>query len=127
MQAKTARRAKHMIGIGPILKQSVGYFHDITSDLEEARRMAVNEYMMTYLQFSEEELENITIVDTMTAKTDEEIIYVTFKEHSTIRDIYSRVAEIRNDQIQTRIFVPPQFWDRYQCINQYCAEQRSNE
>ena len=80
---------------------------------------------MTYLQFSEDELENITIVDTMTAKTDEEIIYVTFKEHSTIRDIYSRVAEIRNDQIQTRIFVPPQFWDRYQRINQYCAEQRS--
>ena len=122
--AKTARRAKHMIGIGPILKQSVGYFLDITSDLEEARKMAVNEFLMTYLQFTESELDNIMIVETMTAKTDEEIIYVTFRDHSTIRDIYGRTAEIRNDEIQTRIFVPPQFWDRYQVINQYCAEQR---
>ena len=124
-QAKTARRAKHMIGLGPILRQSVNYFTNITSDPEEARKMAVNEYLTTYLQYTEDELEYINIVDTMNAKSDDEVIYVTFREHSTIKDIYSRAAEIRNDDISTRIFVPPQFWQRYQYLSQHCAEMRS--
>ena len=86
--------------------------------------MAVNEFLNTYLQFNEEDLAEINIVDTATAKTDEEIIYVTFSDHDTIKDIYRRAAEIRNDHIQTRIFVLPQFWPRYQHIAQHCANLR---
>ena len=126
LKSKTSTRAKHMIGLGPILKQSVNYFVEITSDIEEAKKMAINEFLSTYLQFSEEELAEVNIVDTATAKTDEEIIYVTFGDHDTVRDIYGRAAEIRNNDIQTRIFVPPQFWPRYQHIAQYCAKLRED-
>ena len=115
-----------MIGLGPILKQSVNYFLDITSDIEEAKKMAINEFLMTYLQFTEEDLAEISIVDTATAKSDEEVIYVTFRDHDTVRDIYGRAAEIRNNDIQTRIFVPPQFWPRYQHISKYCADLRDS-
>ena len=126
LRTKTATRAKHMIGLGPILKQSVNYFHDITSDIEEAKKMAINEFMITYLQFTEEEVQETNIVDTATSKSDDEIIYVTFSDHDTIRDIYGRAAEIRNNSIQTRVFVPPQFWPRYQHISHYCAKLRED-
>ena len=124
LKSKTSTRAKHMIGLGPILKQSVNYFADITSDIEEAKKMAINEFLSTYLQFTEEDLSEVNIVNTATAKSDEEIIYVTFSDHDTVRDIYGRAAEIRNNDIQTRIFVPPQFWPRYQHIAQHCANLR---
>ena len=101
-------------------------FVDITSDIEAAKKMAINEFLATYLQFNEEELAEVNIVDTATAKTDDEIIYATFSDHDTVRDIYSRAAEIRNDDLQTRIFVPPQFWPRYQHISQYCANLRED-
>ena len=38
LKSKTSTRAKHMIGLGPILKQSVNYFVDITSDIKEAKK-----------------------------------------------------------------------------------------
>ena len=126
VQFKTAKKAKHMIGLGPILRDSIGYFHNITSDYEEAKRMAVNEFLMTYLQISEEDLKYFDIVETTIAKNDEELLYVTFRDHDSIKDIYSRAAELKNDDLMTRIFVPPQFWDRYRHINQYCAQMRAD-
>ena len=115
-----------MIGLGPIPRDSIGYFFDITSDYEEAKKMAVNEFFMTYLQINEEEIKDYDIIETSTAKNDNELIYVTFREHDSIRDIYSRAAELRNDDIMTRIFIPPQFWDRYCHLNQYCVKMRAN-
>ena len=110
LQSKTSRKAnKHMIGLGPIRRQSISFFHDITSDFEEAKVMAVNEFLCEYLQLTEEDIKDFNIVETMLAKNEDDLVYVTLSDHESIREIYRRTADLKNDEIMTRIFVPPNF------------------
>ena len=127
LQAETAMKGKHMVGLSPILRQPVGYFHDITADFEEAKRMAVFEFLREYLQFSEETIKDFVIADTMLAKNDEELIYVTFRDYTSIKDIHRRTAEVGNENIRVRNYIPPQFWDRYYFLSQYCTKMREED
>ena len=67
-ETKVATKAKHMIGIGPIRRESIGYFFDITADDEEAKKMAVDEFLCEYLQLEEDERKYFEIVETAVAK-----------------------------------------------------------
>ena len=116
-----------MIGLGPIRRDSIGYFHDITANFEEAKKMAVNEFLCEYLQMDEEERKYCVIVETAIAKNDDDLMYVTFQDFDTLKEIKSRVAQIRNDEIKTRNFIPPQFWARYKFLSNHCAEERSKD
>ena len=127
LEAKVARKAKHMIGLGPIRHASIGYFHDICADFEEAKKMAIDEYLSEYLQLSEDERKQFTILETQIAKTDDKLVYVTFKDFNLIKEIKSRVVEIKNEEIKMRNFIPPQFWARYKFLSNYCAEERSKD
>ena len=126
LQSKTSLKAKHMIGLGPIRHQSIGFFYDITSDYEEAKVMAANEFLCEYLQLTEEDIKDFEIVETMLAKNEDDLLYITFNDHESIREIYRRTADLRNDEIMTRIFVPPQFWDRYRSISLHCTKLRES-
>ena len=88
--------------------------------------MAVHKFLMEYLQLTEEDIKDFDILETMTAKSDDELLYVTFSEHEAIREIYRRTAEMKNDEIMTRIYVPPPYWDRYKYISQYCTKLRED-
>ena len=46
LEARVAKKAKHMIGLGPIRRASIGYFFDIIADFEEAKKMAIDEYVV---------------------------------------------------------------------------------
>ena len=61
------------------------------------------------------------------SKSDDEILYTTFADMGSIKEIHRRVAEIRNDEIMIRNYIPPQFWDRYRHLSQYCADLRSQD
>ena len=123
-QSKISKKAKHMIGLGPIRRDSIGFFHNITADFEEAKKMAGDEFLCEYLQMDEEERKYCVIVETVIAKNDDDLMYVTFQDFDTLKEIKSRVAQIKNDKIQTRNFIPPQFWARYKFLSNHCAELR---
>ena len=125
LEEKVAKKAKHMLGLGPIRRASVSYFQDLVGDLEDAKKMAIDEYLSEYLQLNEEERKDFDIVDTTFAKNDDNMIYVTFRDFESVKEIRRRVAIIKNDEIQVRIFIPPQYWERYRFLSKYCAEERS--
>ena len=89
--------------------------------------MAIDKYLSEYLQLNEDERKHFVILETVIAKNDDELIYVTFKDFDSIKDIKSRVAEIKNEEIKIRNFIPPQYWARYKCLSNYCAEERSKD
>ena len=125
LEAKVSKKAKHMIGLGPIRRASVNYFHEICADFEEAKRMAIDEYLSEYLQLEEEERKNFVILETSISKSDDELIYITLQDFDSVREIKSRVAEVKNDEITMRNFIPPQYWTRYKFLSNYCADKRS--
>ena len=122
-EEKTAWKAKHIIGLGPIRRSSVKYFHDITADHNLAKDMAVKEFLSQYLQFDDEDIANFTILETMISKEDD-IIYVTLADHDSIKCIQRRIAEVRIDEVATRVYVPPQYWEWYSALSLYCKEKR---
>ena len=124
LEAKVANKAKHMLGLGPIRKASISYFHDIVSDYEEAKRMAVDEFLGEFLQLNEEERKEFEILETITAKSDKDLLYVTFADFESVREIRTRVATIQNDIIKVRNYIPPQYWSRYRFLSNYCNEER---
>ncbi len=127
LEAKVSRKAKHMIGLGPIRRASIGYFHDICADFEEAKRMAIDKFLSEYLQLNEEERKNFVVLETLIAKSDDELVYVTFRDFDSVKEIKSRVAEVKNDEIKIRNFIPPQYWARYKFLSNYCADVRSKD
>ena len=56
--------------------------------------MAVDEFMSEYLQLNEEEQFFFVILETTIAKNDDDLVYVTFQDFESVKDIKSRVAEI---------------------------------
>ena len=122
--AFTANKAKHIIGLGPIRQESIDYFHDITADFNTAKEMAVSEFLTEFLQFQTDEVQELTILETMIAK-EPDIVYVTFADYDMIRRIQRRIAEVQREEIESRCYIPPQFWDRYSALNQHCKELRS--
>ena len=63
----------------------------------------------------------------MLAKNDEELIYVTFRDYTNIKDIHRRTAEVGNESIKVRNYIPPQFWDRYYFLSQYCSKMKEED
>ena len=125
LEAKVAKKAKHMLGLGPIRRASVSYFHNIVGDLEDAKKMAIDEFLSEYLQLNEEERKDFDIIDTMFAKNEDDLIYVTFRDFESVKEIRRRVAIIKNDEVKVRIFIPPQFWTRYRFLSNYCLDERA--
>ena len=62
--------------------------------------MAVDEFLSEYLQIEEEDRKQFDIIDTMIAKNDDDLIYVTFRDFKSIREIRWRVATIQNEEIK---------------------------
>ena len=122
MEKKTAMKARHIIGIGPIRRDSISYFYEATADWELSKKLAVNEFLEEYLQLNTEDINDFEVIKTMLSKSDDEILYTTFAELDSIKEIHKRVAEIKNDEIMIRNFIPPQFWERYRHLSQYCSD-----
>ena len=121
---ETATKASLTLGIQPVKTKDIEDHLRVTKDPRKARELAVRDYLRDYLQFNEEELEEVEIKDTKISSKGEETVYVVFGSIETIRDIHWRVAEVRNKEIVVRNFIPPQFWSRYMYLNKACSEYR---
>ena len=125
MRSETASKASKIVGIGPITKDTIKHFERINENLEKAKLAAVEEYLQHYLNYSNREIKELSIKDTKHAK--DEIVYVVFEDQGDIRELYGRMAQSKNDELVTRNFVPPQFFNRYMHISAKCKELRDTD
>ena len=63
----------------------------------------------------------------MLYKSEDDIIYVTFKDFESVKEIHRRVAKVKNDEIKVMYFIPPQFWDRYCFLSKHSANLRAEK
>ena len=85
MEKKTATKAKHILGIGPIRRESISHFYEATADWELAKKLAVNEFLEIYLQLNTDDINDFEVLETMISKSDDEILYTTFAELDSIK------------------------------------------
>ena len=126
IKSDTATKASHTVGLKPISSQDIEIQLKSTGDIKQAREKAVRNYLKNYLQFNDEELEAVTILDTKVSPKGDNTIYGVFKDLNTIKDIHWRAASIRNPTIGIRNYVPPQFWSRYMYLNTECSKFRED-
>ena len=106
-----------MAGIGPIS----------IDDFEKLKVLAVHKFLKENLGYIEEEITNLSIVETRMAKKGEKIIYVAFEDHDHICELHMRQEESQNDRIIIRNYIPPNFHSRFMFLNRVCAFRRAEE
>ena len=122
---ETAQKMKNMIGLGPVTNDSVEHFNRRVKDLKLARRMAVEEYLNHFLDFNEEEISELDIVETKHSK--DNVMYIALSNIEHIREIRFRRAACGNDALVMRDFIPPQYHERYMAVAKKAAENRAVE
>ena len=121
---KVTDKARHILGIGPILPESLIYHQKRCKNFNDAKLEAVKEFLQHYLKFDTDKIENLSINETQMSAKSDGIIYVAFDDISNIKDIHARIAEVQNKEIMTRNFIPPQYFERYIAISKKCSEMR---
>ena len=119
---ETTLKARDMIGLGPISHRDIEECMDENRNFEKAKIKAVENFLREQLAFEEWELGGVKILSTKMAR--KELLYVVLADHDMIRELYSRKAELKNDNIILRTFIPPQYFSRYSAISELCAEKR---
>ena len=95
-----------MAGIGPISTQDIIKPISATNENEKSKILAIKEHLAKYYKYDEEELEEIDIVKTK----GDNVVYFAVSKYENMRDIYVHKAEVRNNDIILRSFIPPQFY-----------------
>ena len=85
---ETAMKARDIIGLGPISQSDVERQRVPGKDYEFAKLAAVRRYLKSFLKYNEWELAELDIVSTKMAK--DNIIYICVRDHSMIKDLYTR-------------------------------------
>ena len=124
---EVATKAAHMASLGPITLQSVQYFQHDGSTFEQAKVLAVCEFLQYNLGYTREDLDAIDIVETRLSTKADEFINIALASEDDIRELYVRQAEIRNNDIIIRSYIPPSFHARFMALNHVCAEKRKEE
>ena len=82
------------------------------------------EYLEYFLDYTSQEVEDLSIQEINVSAKGDGIVYVAFVNLDDIHELHVRIAECNNHNIQTRNFIPPQFWDKYMYINKACTTMR---
>ena len=123
LKMETTQKAARMLGIGPIDLDDIEEHMGKGVRYEEAKMKAVTKYLEEQLEYEEDEIKEMKIVETKVAKDD--MVYIAVEDQNTIRDLYRRKANLRNDDLNFRTFIPPQYYARYMAISNICSEKRS--
>ena len=120
----TARKAKHLVGIAPVTNFSIEAHMKKTRDYTKAKILAVKEFLQHYLDYTDEELDKIKILDTLVSNKGDDTLYISLENHEDIKEIHVRQAEVKNYRINIRNFIPPQLFTSYMGLNSVCKELR---
>ena len=112
------------LGIGPIVQKSFDYFHRITGDYGEAKKMAAAEFLTGYLKYDTNDMTDLDITDTKISGKNDNILYIVLDSPEKIKNIRRRIADCQNPAIKTREYIPPQFFKRYTALGKIAADRR---
>ena len=121
-----ASKAKMMLGVGPIDIREVEELEKKLGSMEEAEKKAVENFLKRYLDFNEEEIEMIKILETKMAGTGD-IIYFALDNFEYIKELHYRRAAANNDEFILRDYVPPMYYERYMAIGRRATEKRAED
>ena len=124
LKAETSQKASKIVGIGPITRRSVDHFDKELKNFEKAKMAVLREFLQFYLNYDSDEIDDMGIEATQLAKDD--ILYIVIDDQSNIRELFGRIAQVQNNDIMTRNFIPPQFFERFMHINMRCKELRES-
>ena len=127
LKQECATRAASMLSLGPVSLDSVEYFKNKGQNFETAKVSAVKEFLQYNLNYSEEELCQLTVAETRLSTKGDDIINVALSDVDEAREVYVRKAESRNDNLIVRSYIPPNFHERFMALNRICAEKRKLE
>ena len=125
-KAELTLKARHMAGIVPITSQDIEKHRRSTSDYNTAKVWAVKTHLAKHYKYDQEELDVLDILETK-CNIKYDIVYIAVANERDIKDIYSRKAEFRSDNIVVKSFIPPQFWERFSALNRLCTQRRSQD
>ena len=125
LKEEIAKKARHTIGCQPITKADIEEMKVENMDIKEAQKLAVLNYLKKNLQFNDEEIAKVVIMDTKISQKGDNTVYASFRDIDTIKEIHWRLGEIRNPALIVRNYVPPQYWARYMYLSKECNVYRS--
>ena len=125
-KAEVARKARSMVRIGPITDQEIEIQRLRTKDYETAKQWAIKAHLADKYSYNQQELDELNILETKRTNR-EEIVYFAVEKEAEIRDIYYRKAECRQDDTTVKLFIPPQYHERFTAINRICAQSRDKD
>ena len=76
-----------MVGLDPIRNESIKHFEKEGDNSDNARKMAVKEYLAYNLGFDDDKLAQINIIDTKQAAKDD-LVYFVVEEEDLNKEIY---------------------------------------
>ena len=79
------------------------------------------------MRFDSEELSELNITDTRNSKKGDEIMFVVFDCPEVVKNVRRRIADVQDDSIKTREYVPPQFFERHNAVSKFAAELRERD
>ena len=126
-QKECAGKAAIMVSLGPVTAASVEFFRSTLVSYDEAKKLAIKEFLQYNLGYDEEELVSLEIMETRMSSKDDNIINVAMATEDAIRELYTRQAAIKNDDIVLRTYIPPNFHKRFMYLNSICADRRSED
>ena len=125
LKIRTATKARNILGIGPVTTDEIKEKMKNNTSYEKAKIETVREYLRENLEYDDEELKEVKIEATKVAKDD--TIYIAVEEHNIIKDLYKRKAEVMNDKVNFRPYIPPQYYERFTAVNKICKDRRLND
>ena len=79
------------------------------------------------LEYNEQELEELTIEETKLNQGGDNVIYLALSDQEQVKEIFKRKAELKNDRIIVRHYIPPNLFDRFSFLNKVCKDERAKD
>ena len=127
MKNECLDKARNMASIGPISMSSINFFRKKGENFEDAKKSAVKEFLAYYLNYDQEELDELRLRETRLSTKGEDIIFIAMETEEEIHEIYMRKAEMKVEDITVRNYVPPNFHARFMHLNTVCTNMRQKD
>ena len=96
-------KMKHTIGIGPIAENSIKYFEKVAKDRTKGIQMAVEEFLIYFLDYDREELKEIKILDMKMANQRQSCLYCSRKDRRCQRNSLQKSNGSRHQPTYKRL------------------------
>ena len=120
--------ASRIIGIGSISLDDISHYKELaeprgvnSDEYRDARTRAAEYFLDRELKIN---LNEIGLVKTKLAVRSQ-ILWLELESKETVKEIYTRAADIKNSEIKLRYFTPPEFFDRIKVLENLCWKART--